>query len=60
MSESVGGKIEVQSYWKHNTAFPDELALDAKVRGRPNAQHLVCGDGLLIQCLAPIAERVDM
>lgn len=54
----MGCKIEVQSFWNHNTAFADELALDAKLRGEPNTQHLVCGDGLLIQLLAPI--QVDM
>jgi 2-polyprenyl-3-methyl-5-hydroxy-6-metoxy-1,4-benzoquinol methylase len=46
MSESMGGKIEMQSYWNHNTAFHDELVADAKVRGG-RVLDIGCGDGLL-------------
>lgn len=44
-------------YWNHNTAFHDELVADAKKRGG-RMLDIGCGDGLLIQRLAPHVQEV--
>lgn len=47
----------MQNYWNHNTVFHDELVADARRRGGC-VLDIGCGDGLLVQRLAPIAQHV--
>lgn len=44
-------------YWNHNTAFHEELVRDVKIRGG-RVLDIGCGDGLLLQRLAPVAQHV--
>jgi 2-polyprenyl-3-methyl-5-hydroxy-6-metoxy-1,4-benzoquinol methylase len=53
----MGVNIAMEKYWNHNTAFHEELVEDAKVRGGL-VLDIGCGDGLLLQCLAPFAGQV--
>jgi len=49
--------MEMEKYWNHNTAFHDELVENAMLRsGR--VLDIGCGDGLLLQRLAPFAQQV--
>lgn len=47
---------EALSYWNHNTAFHKELVEDAKRRGG-RMLDIGCGEGLLMERLAPYAEE---
>jgi ubiquinone/menaquinone biosynthesis C-methylase UbiE len=47
----------MEKYWNHNTAFHEELVEDAKVRGG-RVLDIGCGDGLLLQRLAPFSQHV--
>jgi len=47
----------LEEYWNHNTAFHNELVADAKVRGG-RVLDIGCGEGLLLQRLAPFAQQV--
>ncbi|MFC5402655.1 class I SAM-dependent methyltransferase [Cohnella soli] len=46
----------MEHYWNHNTAFHEELVADAKQRGG-RALDIGCGEGLLLQRLAPFVEH---
>jgi 2-polyprenyl-3-methyl-5-hydroxy-6-metoxy-1,4-benzoquinol methylase len=48
----------MEQYWNHNTAFHEELVADAKIRGG-RVLDIGCGDGLLLQRLAPFAQHVS-
>jgi 2-polyprenyl-3-methyl-5-hydroxy-6-metoxy-1,4-benzoquinol methylase len=48
----------MEKYWNHNTAFHEELVEDAKIRGG-RVLDIGCGDGLLLQRLAPFAQHVS-
>lgn len=55
--EFILGGNTIDNYWNHNTAFHKELVTDAKIRGG-RVLDIGCGDGLLVQCLAPFAQHV--
>lgn len=55
--EFILGGNTIDNYWNHNTAFHKELIIDAKIRGG-RVLDIGCGDGLLVQCLAPFAQHV--
>lgn len=47
----------METYWNHNTAFHDELIADVKRRGG-RVLDIGCGDGLLVQRIAPFCQYV--
>ncbi|OXS56588.1 SAM-dependent methyltransferase [Cohnella sp. CIP 111063] len=47
----------METYWNHNSAFHEELVANAKARGG-QVLDIGCGEGLLLQRLAPIAHQV--
>lgn len=47
----------VEHYWNHNTAYHPWLR-DIAVRQRGDVLDVGCGDGLLLQRLAPVSRRV--
>lgn len=49
--------IVMETYWNHNSAFHEELVANAKARGG-QVLDIGCGEGLLLQRLAPIAHQV--
>lgn len=51
------GASATGQYWNHNTAFHDELVRDAAQRGG-RVLDVGCGDGLLLERMAPMAERL--
>lgn len=44
-------------YWNHYTAFHEVLVADSKIRGG-RVLDIGCGNGLLLQHLAPFAQQV--
>ena len=47
----------MDQYWNHNTQFHKEIVADALKRGG-RILDVGCGDGLLLQRLAPFAQEV--
>jgi Methylase involved in ubiquinone/menaquinone biosynthesis len=47
----------METYWNHNTAFHRELVADARKRGG-RVLDVGCGDGLLLQRIAPYANEL--
>lgn len=49
--------MDAPSYWNHNTAFHRELVAAARRRGG-RVLDVGCGEGLLLERLAPVAQEV--